>query len=232
MPLTRDEDIYALLAETRTIAMIGASDRPDRPSYGVMAYLQSRGYRVLPVNPQITGEHVHGEYVWRELAQIGEPIDMVDIFRRPLAAGEAVDEAIAAGAKSVWLQIGVINEEAAARAEAAGLKVVMNRCPKIEIPRLGVPKVGLGPQPFEGDRGIAAIGASAEPGVAELLGDPDRGDRCRHGSGRRCAGSRTGLRSIPARSRRPRWRSPAPAPSGRSPSPPRGHRRIPAPAGA
>ena len=116
MPLTRDEDIYALLAETRTIALIGASDRPDRPSYGVMAYLQSRGYRVLPVNPQITGEHVHGEYVWRELSQIGEPIDMVDIFRRPLAAGEAVDEAIAAGAKSVWLQIGVINEEAAARA--------------------------------------------------------------------------------------------------------------------
>ena len=132
MPLTDDDDIRALLAQTRTIAMIGASDRPDRPSYGVMAYLQSRGYRVLPVNPQITGEHVHGEYVWRELAQIGEPIDMVDIFRRPLAAG----------AKSVWLQIGVINEEAAARAEAAGLKVVMNRCPKIEIPRLGVPRVG------------------------------------------------------------------------------------------
>jgi hypothetical protein len=89
MPLTRDEDIYALLAEARTIAMIGASDRPDRPSYGVMAYLQGRGYRVLPVNPQITGEHVHGEYVWRELAQIGEPIDMVDIFRRPAAAGVA-----------------------------------------------------------------------------------------------------------------------------------------------
>ena len=96
---------------------------------------------MLPVNPQITGEHVHGEYVWRELSQIGEPIDMVDIFRRPQAAGEAVDEAIAAGAKSVWLQIGVINEDAAARAEAAGLKVVMNRCPKIEIPRLGVPRV-------------------------------------------------------------------------------------------
>jgi predicted CoA-binding protein len=141
MPLERDEDIYALLAETRTIAMIGASDRPDRPSYGVMAYLQSRGYRVLPVNPQITGEHVHGEYVWRALSQIGEPIDMVDIFRRPQAAGEAVDEAIAAGARSVWMQLGVINQDAAARAEAAGLKVVMNRCPKIEIPRLGVPKV-------------------------------------------------------------------------------------------
>ena len=141
MPLTGDEEIYALLAETRTIALIGASDRPDRPSYGVMAYLQSRGYRVLPVNPQITGEHVHGEFVWRELSQIGEPIDMVDIFRRPQAAGEAVDEAIAAGAKSVWLQIGVINDDAARRAEAAGLKVVMDRCPKIDIPRLRVPAV-------------------------------------------------------------------------------------------
>jgi predicted CoA-binding protein len=141
MPLVHDEDIAQLLAETRTIAMVGASDRPDRPSWGVMKYLQDRGYRVLPVNPQITGEHIHGEYVWRELAQIGEPIDMVDIFRRPLAAGEAVDEAIAVGAKSVWLQIGVINEDAANRAEAAGLKVVMNRCPKIEIPRLGVPRI-------------------------------------------------------------------------------------------
>ena len=142
MPLTSDQDIYDLLAETRTIAMIGASDRPDRPSYGVMKYLQSRGYRVLPVNPQITGEHVHGEYVWRELSQIGLAVDMVDIFRRPQAAGEAVDEAIAAGVGSVWLQIGVINEQAAERAEAAGLKVVMDRCPKIEIPRLGVPPVG------------------------------------------------------------------------------------------
>jgi uncharacterized protein len=141
MPLTRDEDIAQLLRETRTVAMIGASDRPDRPSWGVMRFLQDHGYRVLPVNPQITGEHVHGEYVWRELSQIGEPIDMVDIFRRPAAAGEAVDEAIAAGAKSVWLQLGVINEEAAARAEAAGLKVVMDRCPKIEIARMRLEKV-------------------------------------------------------------------------------------------
>ena len=141
MPLTRDEDIKALLEETRTIALVGASDRPDRPSWGVMKYLQDRGYRVIPINPQITGEHVHGEFVFRELSQIGELIDMVDIFRRPMAAGEAVDEAIAVGAKSVWLQIGVINEEAAARAEAAGLKVVMDRCPKIEIPRLGVARV-------------------------------------------------------------------------------------------
>ena len=141
MPLNSDADIRELLAETRTIAMVGASDRPDRPSYGVMRFLQGWGYRVFPVNPQITGERVHGEFVWRDLSQIGEPIDMVDIFRRPMAAGEAVDEAIAAGARSVWLQIGVINEEAAARAEAAGLKVVMNRCPKIDIPRLGVPRI-------------------------------------------------------------------------------------------
>jgi predicted CoA-binding protein len=141
MPLTRDEDIAELLRTTRTIALVGASDRPDRPSYGVMRFLQNHGYRVFPVNPQITGEHVHGEYVWRELSQIGEPIDMVDIFRRPQAAGEAVDEAIAAGAKSVWMQIGVINAEAAARAEAAGLKVVMDRCPKIDIPRLGIPRI-------------------------------------------------------------------------------------------
>ena len=142
MPLETDQEIADLLAHTRTIAMIGASDRPDRPSYGVMKFLQTHGYRVLPVNPQITGEHVHGEFIWRELSQIGEPIDLVDIFRRPQAAGEAVDEAIEAGAKAVWMQIGVINEEAAARAEAAGLKVVMNRCPKIEIPRLNVAPIG------------------------------------------------------------------------------------------
>ena len=141
MPLTNDEDIRELLTKARTIAVVGASDRPNRPSFGVMRILQDHGYRVLPVNPQITGEHVHGEFVWRELAQIGLPIDIVDIFRRPDAAGDAVDQAIFVGAKAVWMQIGVINEEAAARAEAAGLKVVMDRCPAIEIRRLGVPKV-------------------------------------------------------------------------------------------
>ena len=141
MPLTRDEDIKALLECARVIAMVGASDRPDRPSYGVMEYLQGHGYRVIPVNPQITGEHVHGEFVFRELAQIGEPIDIVDIFRRSGEAGDAVDQAIAAGAKAVWMQLGVVNEAAAARAEAAGLKVVMDRCPKIDIPRLGVKRI-------------------------------------------------------------------------------------------
>jgi predicted CoA-binding protein len=141
MPLTSDADIKALLEATRTIAMVGASDRPDRPSYRVMQTLQAHGYRVIPVNPQITGEHVNGEFVFRDLSQLGDPIDMVDIFRNPAAAGEAVDQAIAVGAKSVWMQLGVINAEAAARAEAAGLKVVMDRCPAIEIPRLGVGKI-------------------------------------------------------------------------------------------
>jgi len=142
MPLTRDEDIAELLNGARTIAMVGASDRPDRPSHRVMKILQDHGYRVLPVNPEITGEHIHGEYVWRELSQIGEPIDIVDIFRRPEAAGEAVSQAIAVGAKAVWMQKGVINEQAAAEAEAAGLKVVMDRCPAIEIPRLGLKPIG------------------------------------------------------------------------------------------
>ena len=142
MSLREDEEIAELLMSARTIAMVGASDRPDRPSYGVMKFLQDRGYRVIPVNPTITGEHVHGEYVWRDLSQVGVPIDIVDIFRRSEAAGEAVDQAIAAGAKAVWMQLGVVNREAGERAEAAGLRVVMNRCPKIEIMRLGLPAVG------------------------------------------------------------------------------------------
>ena len=141
MPLTSDADIRDLLTGARTIAMVGASDRPDRPSYRVTAMLQHHGYRVIPVNPQITGEHVHGEFVFRDLAQIGVPIDVVDIFRRSQAAGEAVDAAIAVGARAVWMQLGVINTDAAARAEAAGLKVVMDRCPAIDIPRLGIPRI-------------------------------------------------------------------------------------------
>ena len=138
MPLTRDEDISELLQSATTIALVGASDNPGRASFGVMKFLQDQGYRVIPVNPRITGEHVHGEFVWRELAQIGAPIDIVDIFRNSDDAAATVDEAIAVGAKAVWMQLGVVNEAAAAKAEAAGLKVVMDRCPKIEIARLGL----------------------------------------------------------------------------------------------
>ena len=136
MPLTRDEDIADLLRNARTIAMVGASDNPARASFGVMKFLQDQGYRVIPVNPRITGEHVHGEYVWRELSQIGEPIDIVDIFRRSEEVGPIVDQAIAVGAKAIWMQLGVIDEAAATRAEAAGLRVVMDKCPKIEFARL------------------------------------------------------------------------------------------------
>ena len=141
MPLTAAADIADLLTNARTIAMVGASDRPDRASYGVMRFLPDQGYRVIPVNPRITGEHVHGEYIWRELGQIGEPIDIVDIFRKSEEVGPIVDDAIAIGAKAVWMQLGVENAEAAAKAEAAGLKVVMNHCPKIEFARLGLKPV-------------------------------------------------------------------------------------------
>ena len=141
MPLSTDEDIRDLLTNARTFVVAGASDNPERPSYRVMKSLQDHGYRVIPVNPMITGEHLHGEFVFRDLSQLGDPIDIVSIFRNSEAAGEIVDQAIAAGAKAVWMQLGVVNPAAAARAEAAGLKVVMDRCPAIELPRLGVAKV-------------------------------------------------------------------------------------------
>ena len=141
MPLTTDAEIRSLLEGARTIAMVGASDSPDKPSWGVMQALQEHGYRVIPINPRITGEHVHGEYVWRDLAQIGEPIDIVDIFRRSEDVPGIVDEAIAAGAKAIWMQLGVISPEGATMAEAAGLQVVMDRCPKIELRRLGIAPV-------------------------------------------------------------------------------------------
>ena len=141
MPLESDEEIRTLLEDARTVAVVGASDKPERASYGVMAALSEHGYRLLPDNATNTGQQVHGEYVWRELSQIDVPIDIVDIFRRSEDAGEAVDQAIAAGARAVWLQLGVVDEAAAARAEAAGLKVVMDRCIKIELRRLGVPRV-------------------------------------------------------------------------------------------
>lgn len=140
MPLESGDEIAALLTGTKTIALVGASANTERDSNRVMNFLQRQGYRVIPVNPGLAGQKLMGETVVAQLADFEEPIDMVEIFRKSEAAGPVVDEAIAAGAKAVWMQLGVINPEAAARAEAAGLKVVMNRCPKIEIPRLGLLK--------------------------------------------------------------------------------------------
>lgn len=138
MPLETNQEIIDLLRNAKTIAMVGASDRPDRASHGVMRFLQAKGYQVIPVNPQLAGQQIHGEPVVASLADIDQPIDIVDIFRNSNAAGPVIDEAIAAGAKAVWTQLGVFNDEAVARAEAAGLKAVVNRCPKIEMPRLGL----------------------------------------------------------------------------------------------
>jgi predicted CoA-binding protein len=134
-----DDYLRGILESVRTIAIVGASPRRERPSHGVMAYLQRRGYRTIPVNPNAAGDTINGERCYVSLAEVPEPIDMVDVFRRPEAAGGIVDDAIQAGAKVVWMQLGIRDDAAATRAEAAGLTVVMNRCPAIEIPRLGLP---------------------------------------------------------------------------------------------
>ena len=131
-----DTELREILTTVKTIAVVGWSPKPDRPSHGVAAYLKRRGYRVIPVNPGQAGQTALGEVVVATLAEAG-PVDMVDIFRRSEEAGGVVDEAIAAGVKVVWMQLGVVDEAAAHRARAAGLRVVMNRCPAIEIPRLG-----------------------------------------------------------------------------------------------
>jgi predicted CoA-binding protein len=137
-----DDYLRDILTSVRTIAVVGASPRRERPSHRVMAYLQRRGYRTIPVNPFAVGGRINGETAYASLAEVAEPVDMVDVFRRPEAAGGVVDAAIAVGAKIVWMQLGVRDDVAAARAEANGLKVVMNRCPAIEIPRLGLPARG------------------------------------------------------------------------------------------
>ena len=137
-----DHDSYAneylrsIFAAVKTIAMVGASPHWNRPSYFAMKYLQGKGFRVIPVNPRALGEPILGETVYGALEDIPVPVDMVDIFRNSEAAGPITDAAIAIGAKIVWMQLGVRNDQAAARAEAAGLRVVMNRCPKIEYSRL------------------------------------------------------------------------------------------------
>lgn len=138
MPSYSDDFLRDVLCSARVVAVVGFSANPDRPSHYVARFLQSRGYRVIPVNPGLAGQQALGETVRADLASIPEPVDMVDVFRNSEAAGAVVDEAVAIGAKVVWLQLDVINDDAAARAEAAGLRVVMDRCPKIEIPRLGL----------------------------------------------------------------------------------------------
>ena len=137
-----DELLRGILRDTRTIAMVGASPKWVRPSYFAMKYLQEKGYRVIPVNPAAAGQTILGETCYASLAEVPGPVDLVDIFRNSEAAGPITDEAIAlAGDKNikvVWMQLGVRNDAAAARAEAAGLTVIMDRCPAIEYRRLNL----------------------------------------------------------------------------------------------
>lgn len=138
--MMKDREIEAVLKTVKTIALVGASEKTTRPSHGVMAYLLEQGYNVIPVSPKLAGQVLLGQRVYASLADIPQRIDMVDIFRQPEAAYDIAQEAIAIGAKVLWLQIGVVNEQAAILARDAGLDVVMDRCPKIEIPRLGLEK--------------------------------------------------------------------------------------------
>lgn len=140
MLLEHDRDIAELLRLTRRIALVGASARRERASNEIFRFLLQQGYDVIPVNPGLAGQELYGVPVVGSLEDIAGDIDIVDIFRNSAAAGDVVDQAIAAGAKAVWMQLGVINEPAARRASDAGLKVVMDRCPKIEMPRLGLLK--------------------------------------------------------------------------------------------
>ena len=135
-----DDDIAEILQETRTIALVGASPKADRPSFGVMQYLLSRGYTVIPVNLGQAGKEILGQKVYARLADIPDEIDMIDVFRAPEFLGEVVAEALALKSRPqvIWGQLSVRDDIAVEPAEAAGIKVVMDRCPAIEIPRLGL----------------------------------------------------------------------------------------------
>jgi predicted CoA-binding protein len=131
-----DDTLRAILRDVHVIAMVGASPKWNRPSHFAMKYLQLKGYRVIPVNPASAGEEILGEKVYASLSEIPARVDMVEVFRNAEAAGPITDEAIAIRARVVWMQLGVRNDQAAARARSAGLTVVMDRCPKIEYGRL------------------------------------------------------------------------------------------------
>lgn len=134
-----DAKIRGILESVKVIAVVGWSPKPDRPSHRVAAYLAGRGYRVIPVNPGVAGSRALGEVVRASLSEIGEGVDMVDIFRRSEEVPGVVAEALALpGLKAIWMQLGVAHAQAAAEAEAAGVQVVQDRCPAIEIPRLGL----------------------------------------------------------------------------------------------
>jgi predicted CoA-binding protein len=157
-----DDYIAGILGSARTIAMVGASGTSNRPSYFAMKYLMGKGYRVIPVNPGLAGQTILGQPVFAALAEVPPPVDIVDIFRSSAAALEVAREAIRLkdelGIKVVWMQLGVRNQEAAVEAEAAGLQVVMNRCPKIEYGRLS------------GEIGWAGVNAGGISSKRPLLG--------------------------------------------------------------
>ncbi|QBH98701.1 CoA-binding protein [Limnobaculum zhutongyuii] len=136
----QESEIKSVLQQVKTIALVGASDKPARASYVVMDYLLSQGYEVIPVSPKLAGQTLQGQKVFASLKEIDRPVDMVDVFRNSDAAYEVAEEAIAINAKVLWLQLDVINPEAEAIAQKAGLKVIMNKCPKIEIKKLGLEK--------------------------------------------------------------------------------------------
>jgi predicted CoA-binding protein len=132
-----DETLRILFGDVKTIALVGASPRGEtRASWRVMRYLQNEGYKVYPVNPDALGQEIHGEKVYGSVMDLPEKVDMVDIFRLPWKVAPVVDEAIELGVPYIWMQLNVINEDAAAKAEAAGATVIMDRCPAIELPRL------------------------------------------------------------------------------------------------
>lgn len=138
MAINDEGEIRELLGQKRRIAVVGASPNPARASNEILAFLLRQGHDVIAVNPGHAGKAIHGAPVVATLADVEPPAELVDIFRNSEDAGSAVDEAIVHGAKAVWMQLGVINDAAAKRADSAGLIVVMDRCPKIEIPRLGL----------------------------------------------------------------------------------------------